>query len=241
MPDPHYVRPELADLYDLACGRSPDRDFYLALAGASRQRILDLGSGTGLLCDAYAARGHDVTGVDPAPAMLAVARRKPHGGLVDWVRSTAQGYRSEKRFDLIIMTGHAFQVLLTDDDVLAGLTTMRHHLGSGGLIAFESRNPAIDWKSRWDYDVDLVTGGTPVRMSSRFIARKDDRLSFEMHYAFPDKTLVSPSELRFLSRNAVEERLAACGLRVEKLLGDWNGGPFDKASSEEMIFLVRGA
>jgi SAM-dependent methyltransferase len=241
MLDPHYVNPKLVELYDLTCGWSADRHFYLSLAGPSRQRILDLGCGTGLLCDAYAARSHDVTGVDPAAAMLDLARRKPHGEDVEWVQSAAQTYRSEQRFDLIIMTGHAFQVLLSDDDVLATLTTMRLHLSPDGFTAFESRNPAIDWKSRWDYHIDVRSRGNPIRMTSRFLAMRDDRLSFELRYEFPDETLVSPSVLRFLTRRDIEERLVASGLQVENVFGDWDAQPFDEASSREMIFIARPA
>ncbi len=47
MPYEHYMHPRLAALCDLDSGWSPDRDFYLALAGPERQRILDLGCGTG--------------------------------------------------------------------------------------------------------------------------------------------------------------------------------------------------
>jgi SAM-dependent methyltransferase len=241
MLDPHYVNPKLVELYDLTCGWSPDRNFYLSLAGPSRQRILDLGCGTGLLCDAYAARNHDVTGVDPAAAMLDVARRKPHGKDVEWVQSAAQTYRSEKRFDLIIMTGHAFQVLLSDDDVLATFTTMRLHMSPDGFTAFESRNPAFDWKSTWDYDIDLGSRGNPIRMTSRFLAMKDERLSFELRYEFHDETLVSPSVLRFLSRGDIEERLVASGLQIENVFGDWDARPFDEDSSREMIFIARAA
>jgi SAM-dependent methyltransferase len=241
MHDPHYVNPRLAELYDLACGWSADRDFYLSLAGASRQRILDLGCGTGLVCRAYAARNHDVTGVDPSITMLDVARLAPHGKAVEWVHSSAQAYRSDKRFDLIIMTGHAFQVLLSDEDVLATFASMRFHLNPDGVIAFESRNPTIDWKSRWDYDIDLESRGTPVRMSSRFLAMKDDRMSFELRYEFPGETLVSPSELRFLPRRGIEERLVASGLYVDRLLGSWSAEAFGEASSLEMIFIVRAS
>jgi SAM-dependent methyltransferase len=239
MLDPHYVNPKLVELYDLACGWSTDRDFYLSLAGPSRQRILDLGCGTGLLCEAYAARNHDVTGVDPAASMLDVARRKPHGKNVEWVQSSAQTYRSEKRFDIAIMTGHAFQVLLSDDDVLATFTTMRLHLSPDGFTAFESRNPAIDWKGKWDYDIDLESRGNLVRMTSRFRAMKDDRLSFELRYKFPDETLVSPSVLRFLSRRDIEERLVASGLQLENVFGNWDAQPFEEGSSREMIFIAR--
>lgn len=119
MPDLHYEHPALAALYDLDSGWSIDRDFYLGLASGRQKRILDLGCGTGLLCDAYASLGHQVTGVDPANAMLDVASTKPYGSHVEWIASTAQSFRSEKRFDLIIMTGNAFQVFIEDQDILA--------------------------------------------------------------------------------------------------------------------------
>ena len=143
MLDLHYEHPALAVLYDLDSGWSIDRDFYLGLASGGQKRILDLGCGTGLLCDAYASLGHQVTGVDPARAMLDVARTKPYGSNVEWIESTAQSFRSEKRFDLIIMTGNAFQVFLEDQDILAVFETMRIHLAPGGVIAFETRNPAV--------------------------------------------------------------------------------------------------
>jgi 2-polyprenyl-3-methyl-5-hydroxy-6-metoxy-1,4-benzoquinol methylase len=117
MPDLHYEYPRLAALYDLDNGWSADRDFYVSLAGGEPKRVLDLGCGTGLICDAFAARGHSVTGADPSGAMLDVARSKPNGGKIEWVQAFAQAFRSEKRFDLIIMTGHAFQVLLDEADI----------------------------------------------------------------------------------------------------------------------------
>jgi hypothetical protein len=131
--------------------------------------------------------------------------------------------------------------LLSDDDVLAAFTTMRLHLCPDGFTAFESRNPAVDWKSRWDYDIDLEARGKLVRTTRRFLAMKRDRLSFELRYEFPDETLVSPSVLRFLSRRDIEERLVASGLQLENLFGNWDAQPFDEDSSHEMIFIARAA
>jgi SAM-dependent methyltransferase len=241
MPDRHYEDPSLAEIYDLNSGWSIDRDFYLALAGGSPKRILDLGCGTGLLCDAYAALGHDVTGVDPARAMLDVARSKQHGSEVEWIEASAQEFRSEKKFDLIIMTGNAFQVFLTDADILATFATMRAHLADDGLIAFESRNPAIDWSARWNRDSELRAGDTIIHQSCRVLKKEGGRIAFETHYLFPDKKLVSHSELRFLTRSEVEERLWRSGLKVEAVYGDWESRPFDEVTSEDMIFLVRSA
>jgi 2-polyprenyl-3-methyl-5-hydroxy-6-metoxy-1,4-benzoquinol methylase len=241
LPDLHYEEPLLAELYDLDSGWSIDRDFYLALAGPSPKRVLDLGCGTGLLCDAYAGLGHTVTGVDPAKAMLDIARQKPNGSRIEWVQSSAQAFRSNKLFNLIIMTGNAFQVFLEDDDILATFTTMRKHLAANGMIAFETRNPAIDWPALWNRDTDLDVAGRTIRQSRRVMKMANKRISFETHYALADRTLVSSSELLFLSRSEIEARLNASGLRAETVYGDWQNEPFDEAVSHEMVFIVRGA
>src|SRR5262252_7338385 len=53
-----------------------DRILDLALAGRGPLEALDAGCGTGFLSFELTARGHRVTGVDFAPAMLVEARRK---------------------------------------------------------------------------------------------------------------------------------------------------------------------
>jgi len=53
-----------------------DRILDLALAGRGALDALDAGCGTGFLAFELAARGHRVTGVDFAPAMIAEARKK---------------------------------------------------------------------------------------------------------------------------------------------------------------------
>lgn len=120
MLDIHYQDPRLVELYDLDSGWCIDRDFYLSLPGPHSRKILDLGCGTGLLCNAYAKQGHKVTGVDPSRATLEVARRKPQGTNIEWVQCSAELFNSEKRYDLVIMTGHVFQVLLEVERVLGG-------------------------------------------------------------------------------------------------------------------------
>jgi 2-polyprenyl-3-methyl-5-hydroxy-6-metoxy-1,4-benzoquinol methylase len=239
LPDEHYINPELAGLYDHFSPWSIDRDFYLSLVGPQPQTILDLGCGTGLICREFAALGHDVTGVDPASAMLSIARRKPLGAQIEWVESNAQTFRSEKRFDLIIMTGHAFQVLLDDEDVHATLVTMRLHLKENGRAVFESRNRNIDWAAEWQGEVELEMLGTTVTESHLVYEMVDDRLKFESHYRFADRTLISNSELRFMSLLEIKDQLLAAGLSIEKLMGNWDGKPFDVKISKEMIFVTR--
>lgn len=235
-----YQNAQIAEIYDLINPWAKDGDFYLSLAGPRPCSVLDLGCGTGTLCCALAERGHGVTGVDPAGAMLAVARRKPHAEQVEWVESSAQSYKSQRRFDLVVMTGHAFQILLTDADALAVLETMRGHLNEGGKVAFETRNPRVDWASEWAARPPLVRtvpGGQLVE-TLEITGEEGEFISFETSYRFPGATLTTSSTLRFPSREHVEARIAGSGLVVREVFGDWDAMPFEAAHSREIIFIA---
>jgi len=234
-----YLNAQIAEIYDLVNSRSQDTDFYLSLAALRSCRVLDLGCGTGTLCCGLAERGHQVTGVDPAATMLAVARRKPHAEKVEWIESSAQSYEADRRFDLIVMTGHAFQILLTDADALAVLETMRGHLKERGRIAFETRNPRVDWVGEWSGRQRLIgtLAGGQLLETLEIAGQDREFISFQTPYRSPHETLTTSSKLRFPSREHVEALIARSGLVVRDLLGDWDAGPFEAARSREIIFI----
>ena len=238
MPDRQFSDQRLADLYDLGNAGSEDRDYYLKLPGTPPQDILDLGCGTGLLCHAYAARGHRVVGVDPSEAMLRVAQRGALANKVIWQRETAEAFRSDRRFDLITMTGHAFQVLLTDTQVAAMLNRAANHLKPDGRLVFESRNPAIDWDRIWARDYEMNTQAGPVRAARRMTDtwRAPEYLSFAWDYDFQDGRITSESTLRFMTSDRIQSIAAEAGLELVLLHGDWESGPFVSSVSREMIF-----
>ena len=84
MEDKLYQLAELAQFYDLDNEWGPDLDYCLKLATDARS-VLDLGCGTGQLA-ASLSDGRSVVGVDPAAAMLEIARRRPGGDKVSWVQ-----------------------------------------------------------------------------------------------------------------------------------------------------------
>jgi 2-polyprenyl-3-methyl-5-hydroxy-6-metoxy-1,4-benzoquinol methylase len=233
-----YQSPRIAEIYDAANPLAEDGGFYLAVAGDRPCQVLDLGCGTGTLCSALTVHGHRVTGIDPAAAMLDVARRKPHAEKVEWVESTAQLYRSQKRFDLIVMTGHAFQTLLADEDILATFETMRLHLKPDGTVAFETRNPQVDWASEWQSRQRLIRmpNGEQVVETLEVTGNPGEFISFRTVYRSAERVLNTNSTLRFPSREHVEALLARSGLVVMELFGDWEGSGFHVGSSREMIF-----
>jgi len=237
MPDRQYTDPRLAALYDLGNGAGRDRDFYESLAGPQPQNVLELGCGTGWLCHIYARKGHRVVGVDPAKAMLNVAKEKPNGDQIEWVLACAESYVSDQRFDLIIMTGHAFQCLLSDAQISNALATMRRHLKPTGRVVFESRNPAIDWDRHWAREVRLETETGPVMCRRRMLENDaPDELSFAWDYEIGEETITSRSTLRFASCEKIITLADAVGLSLVTLFGDWSEAAFCRNSSQEMIF-----
>lgn len=236
-----YENTQIAKIYDLANPWGPADDFYLSLAGERPLSVLDLGCGTGTLACALAERGHRVTGVDPAAAMLAVARSKPHAGKVEWIESRAQDYRSNRRFDLIVMTGHAFQVLHSDADALAVLENLRNHLQRCGRVAFETRNPRIDWAAHWDGHSRSIAlpSGEELLENLTVTANEGEFISFRTSYRGSHSSVHTSSTLRFPTRQHVESLIARSGLLVRAVFGDWNAGSFIESSSREIIFIAQ--
>ena len=139
----------LAALYDRLCPREErsDFDFYMPFI-MSAQSVLDVGCGTGTMLHEARQLGHTgrLCGLDPAPGMLAQARKRAD---IEWVLGDLASVDWKDEFDLIVMTGHAFQVLVGDDELRAGLTAIRSALTDNGRFAFETRNPAARAWERW--------------------------------------------------------------------------------------------
>ena len=86
-----------------------DRTADLALSAVpAPQRILDVGCGTGYLLRQLDARCPDaleLTGVDPAPAMIAAARAAAAGDRLQWLEGTAEELPfPDGAFDLVVST-----------------------------------------------------------------------------------------------------------------------------------------
>ena len=247
-----FVDPRIAQLYELENGWAADQDFYMTLAEDDTPLdICDLGCGTGLLTLAFAKKGHRVVGVDPAAPMLDVARQKADAGRVRWVESTAQAFRSEtvlrktKRFDLQVMSGHAWQVFLTDEDVHDVLSGMKANLRPNGRIAFESRNPLVKAWEGWMAHNSTRTIDSPwgqIRCWEDVTQVVGEYVTFESHNLFLDtgEDLVATSTLRFMPYQAIVNAAQAVGLTVENVYGYWDRRPFTD-DSREMIFILRHA
>lgn len=236
MQDRLFQDPELVQFYDAENGWGDDTRFCLKLAENARS-VLDLGCGTGLLAAALGP-GREVFGVDPAGAMLEVARRRPGGSGVTWVEADGRAVRLGRRFDLIVLTGHAFQCFLTDEDQLALCRTIAAHLAPEGRFVFDSRNPAREEWREWVPELSRRVFDQPGigKVSAWNDVSFDPAtqvVSYDTVYEVNGgRRWESTSCIRFATKDNIQHAICSAGLAVEKWLGDWQGSAFTAGSSE---------
>ncbi len=239
-----FIEDRLAALYDLFYPpeRRADFAFYLPLV-LSAQSVLDVGCGTGALLRMAREAGHTgrLCGLDPAAGMLDQARQRAD---IEWVHGDLASVGWEREFDLIVMTGHAFQEFIADDVIRVALAAIRAALTDDGRFAFETRNPLdrawVRWPTQYSGAVTDATGAV-VRCEYRVETPTVRGIVHSMStFTSPgwDRPEVSRGALRFLDPETLATFLASAGLAIEERFGDWTGGPLT-ATSLEIVTIAR--
>jgi len=235
----------LAALYDrFSSEERDDFAFYLPLIRSARA-VLDVGCGTGALLKLARDAGHTgrLCGLDPSQAMLNQARERSD---IEWVHGDLTTVAWDRAFDLIVMTGHAFQELIEDDQIRTALAGIRAALTDDGRFAFETRNPLVRGWERWSEQYSGETtdsSGATVRAVCELDRPVTGHLvNYTFTYTSPawPAPLVSASVLRFVDAPTLARFLAEAGLAIEEQYGDWQRGPLT-ATSPEIITIARQA
>ncbi|MBZ6076332.1 class I SAM-dependent methyltransferase [Microvirga puerhi] len=235
-----YGAPDLALFYDAVNRWDADFDYCMALA-AEAKSVLDLGCGTGELASAIAQHLgiQRVTGVDPAAAMLDIARKRPGGDKVAWIEGDARSVRLGERFDLVVLTGHVFQVFLTPDDQRAVLATIAAHLDRGGRFIFDSRNLANGVKENRTRNDAMQRLNHPQlgEVEAWNVSSYDPRtrvLTYENGYRIisTGQEHSGSAKIHYTPQEELADMITSAGLVVEKWLGDWRGGPYHSGAKE---------
>jgi ubiquinone/menaquinone biosynthesis C-methylase UbiE len=239
--DTLYADPRLVDLYDLLNAGDWDYAFYAKRVGKQNRKVLDLGCGTGTFALRLAADGHDVVAIDPSPTMINYARHRPGSSAVEWIVGHAVSARKRAPFEVATMTGHAFQCLLTDDEINATLRAVHEVLRTGGRFMFETRNPIVRPWTFWTQALSTRSVQSeqhgPVDVFHECTAVAEPLVELETHYVFGrDNTQqISKSQLRFMHREELASAISKAGFHDVEWFGDWDGAPFQEASSREII------
>lgn len=221
-------------LYDAEYGRY-EGDFDLFLNFIPRGNVLDLACGTGRLTIPLARKGVRVVGLDAFKPMLALAQEKSNELPIEWIQGDIRNFHLNETFDLILMVGNAFQALLSEEDQIQMLTSVRKHLKPSGLFVFNTRNPQDnDFKDLNEFEFwhDFRDQrGDDVKVYGRQQSGPSQQLvTYTTKRVWGDKETLTHICLRFTPYDQLMKLLERAGFEVRSVYGDNQKQPFHKDS-----------
>lgn len=231
-----------------------DVRFWEGMARRAGGPVLELGCGTGRVTFPLARTGVPVVGVDRSASMLDRARRRARRlrttrppGLVRG-DITALPFESAS-FALVAAPYGIVQSLLDDAALEATLASAARVLRRGGVLGVDLVSDLPAWqeyRDRTKLQGARGTGRARVRITLVESVRQDRRrgvTTFDQEFIerHGGETRRHRFTLRFRTV-AVEEmatRLARAGFRVSAVLGDYDGGPWDRRADVWLILATR--
>ena len=251
----------IADLYDdVAPYRErPDIDFYVEAARAAGGPVLEVGCGSGRVLIPSARAGARMVGIDMSTAMLTVCRaklqreREAVRSAVQLVQADMRAFALSRRFALVTVPFRPFQHLMTVNDQVACLETIRDHLVEGGRIILDVFNPSLDALVNrpgagefGDEPAFTMPDGRQVVRTHKIVAH--DRFNqvnhIELIYSIThpngdEERVVDAFTMRYFFRFELEHLLARCGFEVEQVYGGFDRSLYGSQYPGDLIFIAR--
>ncbi|MGH2952616.1 MAG: class I SAM-dependent methyltransferase [Solirubrobacterales bacterium] len=132
--------------HEVECGGyAADLALWRQLAGEAGGPVLELGCGAGRVALDLARAGHEVTGVDVRPELLAELRNRAAavGTAVEALDADARSFELGRRFALVLAPMQLVHLLRGAHGRRAMLGCARRHLAPGGTLALALLPPDI--------------------------------------------------------------------------------------------------
>jgi len=248
-----------APFYDWENARTLGRrdvPFWRDVALQARGPVLELGCGTGRISLPLARAGVDVVGIDRSAPMLERAakrlgaQRKRDGGrrrrrlhlLRGDIRYLPFGPAS---FKTVLAPYGILQSLVREKDLIATLDAVSQVLAPGGLFGVDLVPDVPNWRE-YSNKIQLrgrAAGGSHLTLVESVTQdRKKHLTTFNQTYIERrgKQTREHTFDLTFrtLPIPAFTKRLEKAGFRIEAVLGDYRGGPWDERA-DVWIMLAR--
>lgn len=232
-----YSDPELAQFYEVNDKNRIDYEVCVDLAKEAKS-VLDLGCGTGVL-SAMLAENAEVTAVDPAAAMLDIGRQRYAHLDIKWIEGDARSIRLNDKFDFIVLSGHAFQCFLTQDDQCRALKTIATHLSDQGQFVFDSRNPFFpDRKERVKFEtLRQFKHSNLGEVEAWNVSNYDEQsgiLTYSNSYRIlqTNEVKTAQEQIKYTPKSELAALINDAGMDVLEYWGDWHRKPFHQNSRE---------
>jgi SAM-dependent methyltransferase len=206
--------------------------FLLKRARSTKGPILELFANSGELTRALSSEGLEVLGVEPQEPPPSRIAELAHATPTRILRADPRALRLEQRFALVLAVGSALRRPANGEELEQVLATAAAHLAPGGELILEMSGLTARVHAREHALQHLGTAGIAG-------VRGDPspyRMPFTPHLARrgAGRQAISRLALLALAPSELLERLAATGLVVRSLFGDYDERPFD-ADAPRMV------
>jgi len=205
---------------------------YLKNRNTTVRFCLDIGCGTGILCELLRNEGIEAYGIDLSENMIRIARQRNSD--IRYEVADMVSYIPERRFDLVTCTGDAINHILDLNDVGRVFENVYGYLNSGGLFIFDILSGReVGTGEPIDLDYDENTHAT-------FMIRREDadlvRLSVDVERA-GENTCEETITERIYAPKQIEELLRRCGFeKIESRFSVCEGEENDSTT----IYMIAG-
>jgi SAM-dependent methyltransferase len=243
--------------YDLLwTSKQDDVPFYMAMAKETRGPVLELACGTGRVLLPLARAGIEVTGLDVCQPMLDKlqtrldAEPREVQARVALKCADMREYRFTRKFKLVFCAFNSFLHLITTDDQLACLRSVREYLADDGRLVLDvfapdhSRLTDRD-ETMMDVERDPETGRdmTVTTISKRRLASQTIEAWEYVDRIGDDGTVTRCSAsltLCWIHHREMHLLLKCAGYEVMNVYGGFDKRPYDYVSGMQ-LFLAKKA
>ncbi|MHB1393939.1 MAG: class I SAM-dependent methyltransferase [Clostridia bacterium] len=132
-------------MYELDKPYAPEEElsFYMSYAKCKDMKILEPMCGSGRFFLPFVEQGFHIDGFDISKDMLEVCRAKcdKKGLGANLQNVSMEGFSTDEKYDLIMMPGGSFTLLIDDGVVSSSLTKLRDILRPEGTLLIEVLTP----------------------------------------------------------------------------------------------------
>lgn len=237
----------------------PDIGFYVEVARQQGGPVLELGRGTGRVLIPTARAGIAISGLDASQRMLGVCQASLDQEPAD-VRRRADLHEGDirqfdlaRRYRLITLPFRPFQYLLTVEEQLACLDTIRNHLEPDGQLVFDLFNPSLHQLARPEDPAQTDDEPAFEHPDGRTVIRRNRILERDLanqtfagelvydvtHPGGRTERLVHQYRFRYLFRFEAEHLLGRAGFSVDHVYAGFDRAPYGSQYPGDLIFVAR--
>lgn len=193
-----------------------------------KDKIMDIGCGTGIHASLISNKGFDIDGLDFNKEMLEIAKTRLNSNLY---LQDILNINIDKKYDTIISMFAVLNHLKNTSELEKGLKNLKNILQDDGKIIIDLHNPQSSGnktdsydgmikKMEWDYNKD-----TKIEKS---------KITFEIGNKKYDDSHI----FRIFTIDEVKECCKNVGLRVEKIYEDYDMNKEGTIASKNLQFLI---